>query len=188
MNNFTNLKISVFSAVCSLITLITVAVFTISYTGTGREVPGDVYNAPVIKVYVTGEVKNPGVYEFTPGQRVVDAIDAAGGITDSGNKDALDLADFLSDGETIRVPAVENAAVVSDIKMPDTSGATLIKININTASADELCRLDGIGEGLAGRIVEYRVKHGDFEAPEDIMEVSGISEKRFEAICDDITI
>ena len=66
-----------------------------------------------------------------------------------------------------------------------TSGG---KININTATAEELQALDGIGEALAGRIVAYREENGDFEKPEDIRNVSGIGNGIYSKICDDITV
>lgn len=151
-----------------------------------------------IYVHVTGEVHLPGLYKLPKGSRVADAINMAGGATSNGDLDSLNLASPLKDGDKIVVPAkskeeanfqlqTQNSSAQSRISYFSSSGNSS-KININTASAKELESLPGIGPVLAQRIVDYRAQKGGFKTIEEIMEVSGIGEKRFEAIKDLITV
>lgn len=126
----------------------------------------------LIKVHVSGEVKNAGVYECLADERVEDAIQKAGGATIKANLDQINLAAFLEDGKQIHVP-----------KQRDEN-ETNSYININYATKEELQTLPGIGETLAKSIIDFRDKHGFFQEPEDIMNVSGIKEKTFENIKD----
>lgn len=145
---------------------------------------GTVTDLPHVQVYVKGEVKNPGVYELDVTERVHNAVEKAGGATENGNISNLDLARFLEDGETIYVPPLNkdgSSAAEHEMYSGD-------KININTASKEELMTLNGIGESLAGRIAAYREKNGDFGDIHDIMNVSGIGEKKFENIKDRICV
>ncbi len=177
---------------CSVIFMILLlgANLIMEYNKTVREIPrGEVYNKPVVKVYVTGQVQNPGVYELENDKRIVDAIEMAGGATENGNIEELDLAEFLTDGQTIRVnPKPDETAqtVQTSAETPKISVGG--KININTADVAELSKLSGIGEALSKRIITYRESNGNFKTIEDIQKVSGISEKRFEAIRNDITV
>lgn len=141
-----------------------------------------------IYVYVCGEVREPGVYGFTAGARVRDAIDAAGGFTEHAAVNYLNLAGWISDGEQIYVPnedEVTNRPAVSD-KETEAGGSYLV--NINTAGTTELSSLAGIGEQRAKDIVAYREKHGAFSCIEDIMKVSGIKEATFERIKEQICV
>lgn len=156
-----------------------------------------------IYVHVAGEVHLPGLYKLPQGARVADAIKMAGGATSDADMDALNLAMPLKDGDKIVVPkkasqGPENPEMHAGIQIPSTanqnqesgslqSGGTS-KININTASAKELESLPGIGPVLAQRIVDYRAQKGGFKNIEEIKEVSGIGDKRFEAIKDLITV
>jgi len=144
-----------------------------------------------IKVYVCGEVKNPGVYELQEGSRLYEAIEMAGGTLEKAELRFLDMARVLQDEETIMVPAegespTENNAVAGSNTV---SYSKMGKININTASAREMDdKLTGIGPTLAQRIVEYRSTQGAFKRIEDIKNVSGIGDKRFEDIKDSICV
>jgi competence protein ComEA len=146
----------------------------------------------VVYVHVAGEVQRPGLYRLVAGSRVDDALKAAGGVTEEGSLDALNLAALLRDGEKITVPtkgqeAVSNPGAV--IQVPNAiSTSSNLKMNINLASAKELEDLPGIGEVLAQRIVDFRTKIGSFQQLEQLMEVAGIGQKRFEAIRDLITL
>lgn len=135
------------------------------------------FNVPKICVHIKGAVKNPGMYELDAASRLNDAIVAAGGALDSADIDAVNLAGFLEDGEEIIIPEKTSA---------DNEEST--KINLNTADVMRLCELDGIGEAIALRIVEYRTGHGKFWVKEEIMNVSGIGEKTFEKIKDKICV
>lgn len=134
-----------------------------------------------IYVTVTGEVNKPGMYEMTTENRVADAIDKAGGITDKAYTNDINLAQKLADEQYINVPCYEETIT------SHSTGFTGI-VNINTASADELCKLPGIGEYTANNIIEYRENAGNFERIEDIQNVIGIGSETFSKIKNNITI
>ena len=133
----------------------------------------------MITVDVCGAVLSPGVYDLYEGDRIIDAINAAGGMMDEANADTLNKADFLSDGQQVRVPFVgeEQAAEIDDGK-----------VNINTADVSILTTLPGIGETRAKAIIEYREQNGDFANVEDIMNVAGIKEGTYNKFCDMIKV
>ncbi|MBQ8638711.1 MAG: ComEA family DNA-binding protein [Lachnospiraceae bacterium] len=133
-----------------------------------------------ILVYVCGKVKNPGVYELAENSRICDAVEAAGGFCTDACADALNLADWVSDGEKIYVPSAEES-------MPYTETKEDGKISINTATKEELMQLPGIGEAKAEAILEYRESSGGFSTVEDIMLVPGIKEAAFNKMKDRIT-
>ncbi|MGB9791141.1 MAG: helix-hairpin-helix domain-containing protein [Thermacetogeniaceae bacterium] len=146
-----------------------------------------------VAVHVAGAVNRPGVYYFKEGSRVIDAVERAGPLPEA-DLDSLNLAQPLADGVKIYVPKQGEApqapgmssGMVQSSSPSYTQGS---KVNINTASAKELDEaLPGIGPTLAQRIVEYREQHGPFRSVEDIKNVSGIGERRFEQIKDLITI
>ena len=157
--------------------------------------------APVkICVHVVGEVANPGMYELEEGARVSDVIDAAGGMLDDADQLSVNLARPLTDGEQVVVSsktAAEDAAPASSPDNQSSSNATTSgkgtpasagKVNINTASASELTSLDGVGDATAAKIIAYRQANGSFSSVEEIKKVSGIGDKKFEAIKDRITV
>ena len=136
----------------------------------------------VIFVDIKGEVKKPGVYQMKAGDRVKDAIDAAGGLTVEADSQKVNLAQRVEDQMVIVVPK-EGEEVVAAI----TGGATSKeaskegKVNINTATVEELKTLKGVGEKKAEAIIEYRKKNGSFQTKEDLMKVRGIGKKLFES-------
>jgi competence protein ComEA len=139
-----------------------------------------------IIVDVAGAVREPGVYEFAEGERVIDAIERAGGSIPKADLSLLNLAAPLVDGTQILVPkAGPPGAVVPGGATPGSSGGL---ININTASETELETLSGIGEVLAATIVEYRTQNGPFASVEDLMDVSGIGPATLDEIRDQVTI
>ena len=142
----------------------------------------EVFNIPKIYVHIKGAVKSPGIYELDSASRVNDAIVAAGGALDSADLDAVNLARFVEDGEEIFIPQknTENEPAIYN-EQPK-------KVNINTADIYELCKIDGIGDFVADRIVRYRNEHGNFLVEEEIMNVSGISEALFEQIRNKICV
>jgi competence protein ComEA len=139
-----------------------------------------------INVYVTGAVKKPDVYTLPLNSNVKDAITAAGGAPADADLDRINLASRLSDQMQVYVPRKGEAAPPP----PNGSGpdAATEKININTASVEELDKLPGIGPSLAKAIVDYRTKNGPFKQIEDINVVKGIGDALFEKIKDQITI
>jgi competence protein ComEA len=137
-----------------------------------------------ILVDVAGWVRRPGVYEFHDGDRVIDAIEAAGGARRGAALDALNLAAPLADGTQILVPRRQASGPVGSVG----SGATPSKVNINAASAAELETLPGVGEVIAQRIVDYRTANGPFGSVDDLLDVSGIGEVTLENIRDLVTV
>ena len=135
-------------------------------------------------VYVCGEVKSPGVYELPEGSRIVDAVEAAGGMTEAASGTWLNLAEPVSDGQKIEVPSETEASELEKERQEAQSGL----VNLNTASAEELMTLTGIGESKAEAILSYREEHGGFEKPEELMEIPGIKEGVFEKIRDQVTV
>lgn len=137
-------------------------------------------------VDVAGAVRQPGVYEFGEGDRVIDAIERAGGPMARADLSLLNLAAPLTDGTQILVPkaGAAGAAPVTG----GTPGAAGSLININSASATELETLSGIGEVLAATIVEYRTQNGPFASVDDLMDVSGIGPATLDEIRDQVTV
>jgi competence protein ComEA len=141
-----------------------------------------------ILVYICGEVNNPGVYELTGGNRICDAVDAAGGLTDEASREYWNLAEPLLDGEMLYFPTVEEAKERQQSEAESTSSADDGRININTADASQLQQIPGIGASRAEAILAYRRENGSFSSIEDIMKVSGIKNALFEKMKDYITI
>ena len=135
----------------------------------------------VIFVDIKGAVKNPGVYQMKVGDRVKDALDAAGGLTAEADSQKVNLAKRLEDQMVIVVPKVGEEA--EEIPAGETSKeeAKEGKVNINTATVEELKTLKGVGEKKAEAIIEYRKKNGSFQTKEDLMKVRGIGKKLFES-------
>ena len=135
----------------------------------------------VIFVDIKGEVKKPGVYQMKVGDRVKDAIDAAGGLTAEADSQKVNLAQRVEDQMVIVVPKVgeEAEAIPAGVTSKETSKEG--KVNINTATVEELKTLKGVGEKKAEAIIEYRKKNGSFKTKEDLMKVRGIGKKLFES-------
>lgn len=141
---------------------------------------------PVV-VDVSGAVKQPGVYSLPNGSRVVDAIGAAGGLTDFAITKSLNMAAILMDGEKVWVPQV-TATPVPGVPSADRSSGLDILVNINTASQSELEALPEIGPVTAQRIIAYREANGPFLKIDDIQNVEGIGPATYEKIEDLITV
>ena len=140
----------------------------------------------VVVVDVAGWVRRPGVYEFTEGARVIDAIDAAGGARPGALLQALNLAAPLADGTQILVPREGQEGVAPS---PVTGGAVAGGlINVNTAAATELEELPGVGEVIAQAIVDYRTENGPFTTVDELIDVSGIGDATLENIRDLVTV
>lgn len=158
----------------------------------------------VMAIHVTGEVKNPGVVKVKQGSRIEDIIEAAGGLTENADITNVNLAFEVEDGMKIRIPSNdednENEGNIIEHYITQDSGKGVIVsedkssenlslvININTANETELEQLPGIGASIAGRIIDYRNKNGKFKAIEDIKNVTGIGETKFEKIKDLIKV
>lgn len=147
-----------------------------------------------ITVYVSGAVANPGLHEIAPGSRAVEAIAAAGGMTEEANKDKVNLAKICKDGMQVNVPRLSakerrRLAAASSAEAAEqgsafynsaqeSESALTSKVHLNTATAEELETLPGVGAVTAQRIVEYRSAHG-FARIEDLMNVKGIGQAKF---------
>ena len=143
---------------------------------------------PPIIVDVTGWVHEPGVYEFAQGDRVIDAVDRAGGARNGADLSVLNLAAPLADGTQVVVPKQGAAGPGTVAPAEAGSVASAGLININTASATEFETLSGIGEVLAGAIVDYRTENGPFASVDDLENVSGIGPATLEEIRDQVTV
>ena len=136
----------------------------------------------VIFVDIKGEVKKPGVYQIKVGDRVKDAIEAAGGMTAEADSQKVNLAQRVEDQMVIVVPKIgeegDAAIPAGETRKEATKEG---KVNINTATVEELKTLKGVGEKKAEAIIEYRKKNGSFKTKEDLMKVRGIGKKLFES-------
>ncbi len=135
----------------------------------------------VIFVDIKGAVKNPGVYQMKSGDRVKDALDAAGGLTDEADSQKVNLAQRVEDQMVIVVPKVGEEVTEIPAGAMSKEAAKDGKVNINTATVEELKTLKGVGEKKAEAIIEYRKKNGSFKTKEDLMKVRGIGKKLFES-------
>lgn len=127
-----------------------------------------------IYVHVLGAVVTPGLYELREGDRVVDAIAVAGGFAEGADETQLNLARQVSDGEQIVVPLLGEAVPPGE----QQSG----KVNLNTATEEQLETLPRVGPALAQRILDWREANGRFSAIEDLLSVTGIGDKTFEGL------
>jgi competence protein ComEA len=153
---------------------------------------------PPVIIHITGAVKNPGVYQLKSTDRIVDAVKIAGGETEEANLDLINLAALLRDGQKIIVPSKTysetgeeintNTYNNAEVMYSSSSGSISGKININTANATMLQTLSGIGPVLSEKIIEYRNQNGFFGVIDDVKDVSGIAEKKFEGIKDLICV
>jgi len=141
-------------------------------------------------VHVAGMVRRPGVYELPAGSRVVDALDAAGGIVGDAAPDALNLARIVADGEQVLVPS-EKEALKQPLSAGTQGGAVAggqggtnaqAPIDINTADPGQLDTLPGVGPSTAAKIVAEREANGPFTSVDDLARVSGIGPKRLEQL------
>lgn len=149
-------------------------------------------------VHICGEVESPGVYRMEEGSRVYQAVESAGGYTSQAAIGYLNLAQPVTDGMKLVVPGVDELERDELYGLASSAGDTkagemkepqaFAKVNINTATKEQLMVLKGIGESRAEDIIRYREEHGVFEKVEDIMKVSGIKEAAFLKIKDDITV
>lgn len=145
-----------------------------------------------IKVYITGEVKNQGVIELEEGDRIADAIEKAGGKTEQANLKDVNLAYQLEDGQKIYIPNINDmeAEIVDDSSngIIEDEGMTTETVNINKADEVELQSLNGIGASLAASIVQYRNENGKFKTKEDLKNVPGIGDSKYENIKEKIKV
>lgn len=141
----------------------------------------------IFYVDVKGAVQQPGVYQTTPGMRLIDAVDLAGGFLISADQSQVNLALKLEDQMVVYIP--HTGEEIKEVAQGMTQESTVTeeetdKININTADTIQLQTLNGIGEKKAELIIQYREENGSFQTIEELKNVSGIGEKTFDALKD----
>jgi competence protein ComEA len=145
-----------------------------------------------VVVDVAGAVRRPGVYRLPARSRVVDAVHRAGGARHGADLSALNLAAKLEDGRQVIVPLrAATAAAASDsgaAAAAPGAAAPAAPVDLNTATPEQLDQLDGIGPGMAGRILDYRKEHGGFGSVEELSQVPGIGEKRLAALREKVRV
>ena len=141
---------------------------------------GGSHKTETLFVHVSGCVANPGLYELEEGSRLASAIEAAGGFTEDAACDSVNLARRLEDGEMVVVLPMSAGSGANE-EIPEVKTASSL-ININTATAEELEQLPGIGPSTAQKIVSDRMANGSFKSPDDLKRVTGIGDKKFETI------
>jgi competence protein ComEA len=141
-------------------------------------------SAALLVVDVAGDVRRPGLVRVPAGSRVADALAAAGGLKPGATTEGLNLARLVKDGEQITVgaPVAPSGAAVPG------AAATPGLVDLNTATADQLDALPGVGPVLAERIVAWRDAHGPFASIDQLREVSGIGERKFASLRDLVTV
>jgi len=168
-------------------------------TSNPLELPASVEESPTpqkiktIIAHICGGVKTPGVYTLPENSRVKDFIEAAGGSSEDGIIDAINLARIVRDGEKIVIPqtgktVTGNENINSEGGLQNSSEETKGKVDINEATLADLDSIPGIGPVIAQRIIDHRNSSGNFKRVEDIKEVKGIGEKTFEKIKDYIEV
>ena len=157
-----------------------------------------------IMVYITGEVKNPGIYELEENSRIKDVIEEAGGLKETADITDINLATILQDEDKITIPTkdkkmeekqnteriqsnkqsktTEKSQNTTSISTNTTGKNQNTKVNINTATQTELETLPGIGPSTASKIVSYRKENGKFKSIEEIKKVNGIGESKYKKI------
>ncbi len=140
--------------------------------------------ASVALVHVAGAVRSPGVYRLRDGERVQDAVRRAGGPRAGADINAINLAAKVADGQQVVVPrrGAAGAAAVGGAGAGDPGGPPQTPVSLNTATAEQLDTLDGVGPATASKILEYRRQHGGFRSIDDLGEIPGIGPKRLAAL------
>lgn len=160
-----------------IVTIMALILVGISVYISGRP---QVREAETVMVRVEGAVRQPGSISLVNGMRIIDALEACGGVLPDAKMDGVDISAELTDGQVIHVASAHVAESLSPAVKQKAASDGLI--DINTATAIELDRLPGIGPALAGRIVAYRETNGRFATIADIQRVKGIGKKKYESI------
>lgn len=150
------------------------------------EQPPQVSEPEWIMVDIKGNVVRPGVYEVLNESRVQDVVELAGGFTEEANTLTVNLAEKVQDQMVVYVGGEEDPLAVAQPSSETSSESQ--KININLASKDELMQLNSIGSVKADNIIKYREEHGPFNSIEEITNVSGIGDKTFDSLKENLTI
>ncbi len=158
-------------------------------SGTVQEQP-----AAELVVYVTGAVNKPGIVTLAQGARIADAIDACGGLLPTADESKVNMAKEVQDGQQIRVPEKKGQGQDQQGKSRQKgtsktqSADAGSPVNINTADAQELDKLPGVGPAMAQRIIDYREQNGGFQNIEDLKKIKGIGEAKFNKLKDQVCL
>lgn len=144
----------------------------------------------VIYVHVLGAVARPGLYTVAAGSRVIDAVSAAGGMSDDAEQAGVNLAREVSDGEQLVVPHIGEPVQPPPGPAQGPGGSPIQgqKVNLNSATEEQLETLPRIGPAMAAKITAWRTQNGRFTSIDDLMNVSGIGQKTFEGLKDLVTV
>jgi competence protein ComEA len=140
--------------------------------------------ATVALVHVAGAVRTPGVYRLRDGERVQDAVRRAGGPRAGADLNAINLAAKVADGQQVVVPrrGAAGAAPAGGAGAGEPGSPPQAPVSLNSATAEQLDTLDGVGPATASKILEYRRQHGGFRSIDDLGEIPGIGPKRLAAL------
>lgn len=154
-----------------------------------------------IVVHITGQVQKTGIVILPEGARIADAIEKSGGLTKNANLDKVNLAYLLEDGQKIYIPSkydkndVEDGTYITNengngviIENTNSQQKANKKVNINTASQGDIEVLPGIGTSIASKIIEYRQQNGKFKKLDDLKNVKGIGDAKFNIIKDYVIV
>ena len=149
-----------------------------------------------IIIHVAGAVVKNGIVEVKNNSRINDVVEAAGGLTENADLNQVNLAYIVEDGQKIYIPSKEELEEITEEIIQNNAGNAVLEeintekglVNINKADTQELQTLPGIGDATAEKIIQYRQEHGNFIIIEDIKNVSGIGDAKFESIKDYITV
>jgi competence protein ComEA len=135
-----------------------------------------------VVVHVAGAVVTSGVYRLPTGSRVVDAVEIAGGLSADAQPDAVNLAAPLTDGQRVYIPRLGEVVPAIDPEPPPGISTAPGPVNLNSATADELDELPGVGPATAAAIIAHREQHGPFGSVDDLADVRGIGPAKVEAL------
>lgn len=154
--------------------------------GAGTDPSAGEQDEGIVVVDIAGKVRRPGIATLPVGSRVVDALEAAGGVRRGVSTTSLNLARILVDGEQVLVGVPGAAAGPAGARPPGGIPGALV--NLNTATLDELDALSGVGPVTAQAILDWRTEHGRFSTVEELLEVSGIGEKTLADLAPHVTV
>ncbi len=138
---------------------------------------------------IKGAVNRPGVYHLLKGSRVEEAIAAAGGSTSQADLNQVNLAKELLDQQVIQIPQLgEQVLPLGDTLGSANNSSSSTKVNLNTATKEELTKIDGVGDKKADKILEYRNQHGGFKTPDDLKNITGFGEKTVAKLKDQLAV
>lgn len=146
-------------------------------------------NITMITIHISGEVNNPGVVNIESDKRLSDAVDKLGGITENADLNNINLAMKIEDAKHYIIPKLGEEIKSNEvINYENQNNSDSNKININKATVEELDKLPGVGQATASKIINYRDENGDFKSIEELKNVNGIGNKKYEQIKDEITL